>query len=343
LKKNFFQIVKIFFFLFIGFFSIWWFLNKLSPSEKQEIWKAITQANYWWLVISMVIGAFAHYIRALRWNLIIQPIGFNSPIKSTFSAVAVGYLGNFLMPRFGEFARCITLKKQVGVPFSSALGTVIIERMFDMIVFVLIFIAGLFLFFKQLQEIASGYLYELLNTFFKNGNIILIALIIFVMMITIIYFFRVKLQKKRLFLFLYTNVKKFIIGLTAISKMRKWILFIFYSLLIWICYFFMTWICFFALPETSELSISAGLAILAFGTIGIIVVQGGIGVFPLIVAETLVLFGILTTTGYAMGWLIWLSQTITIIIIGLFAFAYLTFKKALTIEDIRKYSTQDIE
>jgi len=342
LKKKVFQFFKIFIFLFIGIFSIWWFLHKLSVEEKREIWEAITQANYWWLLISIFIGALAHYIRALRWILIIEPIGFKPTIKSTFSAVAIGYLGNFLMPRFGEVARCVTMKNQEKVPFTSALGIVVVERIVDMILYAIIFIVGLFLFFKQLQEIATGYLYELFNIFLKKGNIILIFLIICVLIVVILYLFRNKLKDTRGFGFIYTNVKKFISGISSIAKMKKWTLFTFYSIFIWVCYFFMTWICFYALPETSGLGVSAGIAILAFGTIGIIVIQGGIGVFPLIVAETLVLFGILTTTGYALGWLIWLTQTLTVIIIGIFAFAHLTFKKSFKFEDIKEYSKEDI-
>jgi len=93
-------------------------------------------------------------------------------------------------------------------------------------------------------------------------------------------------------------------------------MFIFQSLFIWVLYFLMIYVCFFSLPETSHLGVGAALSMLIFGSIGIMVVQGGIGIYPAIIAETLVLYNITNTTGYALGWLTWSAQTLMIVIAG---------------------------
>ena len=105
-------------------------------------------------------------------------------------------------------------------------------------------------------------------------------------------------------------------GMQSLVKIKKLWLFIFYSLAIWGLYLMMAYFVFFSMPETAGLGIDAGLATLVFGTIGIMLVQGGIGIYPVIVAETLLLYSVESTKGYALGWLIWSSQTITIILLG---------------------------
>lgn len=335
-KNSFSRLLKLIFFLSIGFFSIWWFLNKLSPEEKTQIWTSIKEANYKWLLLAMSVGFISHFVRALRWNMLIEPLGHKPKNIDTFAAVAVGYIGNFIIPRFGEFARCASLNKTSKVPFSALFGTVIVERIFDMLVFMILFIIGLWFFVKQLSDYASGFLYTFINGF-SQKKLIFLGLIVLIGIIGLffIYYFRKKLRNYIFFGKIIDLLTKFRSGLLSMLKMKNWPLFIFYTVFIWVCYFFMTWLCFFALKETLDLPVSAAFAALAFGTVGIIVVQGGIGVYPAIIAETLVLFSVSYAFGYAMGWLIWLAQTVLLLAIGFWAFIYLSFNKKFSLNDIK--------
>lgn len=336
-KKTLIQTLKVLFFLGIGIFSIWWFLHILNPEEKKEILNAFARAKYQWLFASMLVGLIAHYIRALRWNMLIIPLGYHPKIKDTFAAVAIGYIGNFIIPRFGEIARCYSLRKTSNVPFTAAFGTVIVERIIDMLVFILLFIVGLYFFLSQLTDYAGGFLSKFLTGFSsdKIWILVLIASIGFIVLL-FMYLFRKTLGNKKGIGKVYQLFSKFKEGLLSLTRIKHWPLFIFYTLFIWVCYISMTWLCFLAIEETAVLSLKAAFASVTFGTVGIIVVQGGIGVYPAIVSEVLALFGTTLPVGYAMGWLTWISQTVLLILMGLWAVAYLVFIKGIKLNEIRK-------
>lgn len=343
-KKSSLQLLKILFFLSIGVFSIWWFLRLLSPDEKHEILLAFGRAKYGWLILSMFVGLVSHYIRALRWNMLILPLGFKPAVVDTFASVASGYIGNFIIPRFGEVLRCYVLKRTTGVPVSALFGTVIVERVIDMLVFLILFILGLYVFLRQLTNIASGYLSDFLNGFTRERIIMLILIIIAASAgLIFMYVLREKFSQKPVLNKIYSMFRTFRDGLFSLIKIKRWPLFIVYTVLIWVCYLLMTWLCFLALEETMHLSLIAAFASVTFGTIGIIVVQGGIGVYPAIVSQTLVIFGVSTSMGYAIGWLTWLAQTVILLLMGLWAVAYLFFRKGIKIHDIRQNQTENPE
>ncbi len=343
-KKSIVQILKILFFLGIGFFSIWGFLRILTPEEKKEILQSFKHVKYGWLVASMAVGFVAHYLRALRWNMLIEPLGVTPKIKDTFAAVAVGYIGNFIIPRFGELARCYVLKKTSGPAVSSLFGTVIVERVVDMLVFLFMFIMALYIFLKQMKNMASGFLADFMNSFTEQKIIMLIVIMIAgITLLVLMYVFREKIRNKPLLGKLYTLFVKLKEGLLALFRIKRWPIFVLYTFVIWGCYLIMTWLCFLALEETSHLPLMAAFASVTFGTVGIILVQGGIGVYPAIVSQTLVIFGVTTSMGYAMGWITWLAQTVILIIMGMWAIAYLMFIKGLKFNDIRKHSAENSE
>lgn len=116
-------------------------------------------------------------------------------------------------------------------------------------------------------------------------------------------------------------------GLKSLSQIRKPLLFFTYTIVIWFLYFLMMYLCFFCFPETSELSLGAGLSALVLGSIGIMVTPGGIGLYPAIIQETLMLYGIANTTGLALGWIAWTAQTIMILVVGGISLLLLSFNK----------------
>jgi hypothetical protein len=320
LKKNFSSVLKILFFLAIGVFFIWLFLRQLSPEQKSEIWHSFITANYSWVFLSIIIGILSHVVRAYRWRILMEPMGYHPKISNTLFAVMIGYLANMALPRLGEVTRCGVLNKYEKIPINNAIGTVIIERSIDMLVFILLFFINLFIFFDELNHYVDSKVYKPLVERLNISNEAYFYLYLFLFFFVAIFGFFFLIRKRISHLKIYQKTKEVITGfwngLWSVTKIKKPLLFIFQSLFIWVLYYAMIYVCVFSLPETSQLGPDAVLSMLIFGSIGIIVVQGGIGIYPAIIAETLVLYGIVNTYGYALGWLTWTAQTLMILVAG---------------------------
>jgi glycosyltransferase 2 family protein len=321
LSKKLLAALKILFFLSIGIFFIWIFLRKLTAEQKLEIWDSFIHADFKWLVLALVIGFFSHLLRAMRWKMLLAPIGYHPKLSNTFLAVMIGYFANMALPRLGEVTRCGVLNKYEKIPMNKSIGTVIVERSIDMVVFVVLFLINFIIFFDKLNKYVDEKVFRPLSEKFaysEEAAFYLILLISFIGIIVLFFFiFRKRLKK----LHFYDKTREILLGfwhgLWSVSRIKKPVTFIFQSFLIWILYFLMIYVCIFSLDETSHLGIGAGLSMLIFGSIGIMVVQGGIGIYPVIIAETLAIYGIQATTGYALGWLTWTAQTLLIVLVGI--------------------------
>jgi uncharacterized protein (TIRG00374 family) len=321
LKKAFINVLKVTFFLGLGIFFIWLFMHNLTPDEKQEIYDSFLNANYFWILVSFVFALLSHISRTLRWMILLEPMGYVPRKKNAFLALMIGYFANLALPRLGEITRCGILAKYEKIPIQKSFGTVVTERVLDVIMLGLIFVVSFFVHFNKLKLFKESALY--LNIADKcskieNPNTIFYGiLIILVLMIFLFLRFRHKISHLRIYIKIKNIFFGFLEGIKSLVTIKKPFWFIFHTLFIWMMYLSMTWIIFLCLPETSHLNLGVGLAVLVFGSIAIILVQGGIGIYPWIVAEILALFAISSTTGYAMGWLLWTGQTIMVIITGL--------------------------
>jgi hypothetical protein len=315
-------------FLGIGIFFIWLFLHNLTSQQIKEIFGSFGKANYWIIGLAIVLGIISHYTRAIRWKMLIKPMGYETGNRNTFFAVMIGYLANLALPRLGEVSRCTILSRYENVPFTKSFGTVVTERGIDLLIFVLLFFINLALQFDKLYAYIDQKIYQPLEAKFNlsfslAGSLTNIILVTLVVLVVLFFVFRKRLLKIRVISKLWDLIKGFLEGMKSVIYMKKPWLFVLYSLIIWGLYWLMAYLVYFSLPETSHLGPDAGLATLVFGTIGIMVVQGGIGIYPAIVAETLLLYGVASTKGYALGWLIWSSQTLTIILLGVLSFILL--------------------
>jgi uncharacterized protein (TIRG00374 family) len=279
-------------------------------------------ANYWWIILAIPLGILSHYVRAIRWKMLIETMAFKPRNSNMFFAVIIGYLANLALPRLGEVSRCTILTKYEEVPFNKAFGTVITERAIDMIVFIVLFFLNL----AFQAERLSGYINEKiyrpiqakLHLSYNLSGALLIIVIAFALIFGILFLvFRKKITGNKLYIKLEELVSGFIEGMKSLLKVRNLWLFGFYTFSIWALYLLMAYIVFFSIPGSSGLGIDAGLAVLVFGSVGFMVVQGGIGIYPAIVAETLMLYGVASAQGYALGWLIWTSQNLTIALGGI--------------------------
>jgi len=243
-------------------------------------------AHYIYIFIALAVGLISHLLRALRWNLLIKPLGFKVPARNSFIAVLIGYMVNFAIPRMGEVSRCVILNRTEKIPLNKLIGTVFIERIFDTICLLLIIIITFIAEYQRLKDLIYNYIYTPFLTHSAGIDIkliIIIGLIIIAMIIAailIIRFIRHKSANSKFMGKIHSLLTGFYAGIKTIKTMdRKWE-FILYSILIWTGYWMMTYIVFFSFDLTSGLGPLAGLAVLAIGSLGIVFPSpGGIGSF----------------------------------------------------------------
>jgi glycosyltransferase 2 family protein len=316
------NIIRFTVFLGIGIFFIWIFLRNLTAKEKHEIINSMSEANYWWIILAIPLGILSHYIRAMRWKMLIETMGYKPGNANMFFAVITGYFANLALPRLGEVSRCTVLTKYEDVPFEKSFGTVITERVLDMIVFIFLFFLNLALQAERLSGYIDEKIYKplqaKLHLSYGLSGAFAIVMISSIVILGIVYLiFRKRITHNKLYSKLKTILLGFVEGMKSLSKVRNLWLFFFYTFAIWALYLLMAYIVFFSIPASSGVGLGAGFAVLVFGSVGFMVVQGGIGIYPAIVAETLVLYGVASAQGYALGWLIWTSQNLTIVIVGI--------------------------
>ena len=323
------DILRMVVFLGIGFFFIYWFLLKLDAEQKAAIWLSFCKADYWWVLACVACSLLSHLVRALRWRLLFKPIGFHPGLSNTFGSVVVAYLGNLAFPRAGEVMRCATLRTSEEIPMEKSLGTVVTERIIDLLAFVVIVVIGMLAMFGQ----AKDWLYDTLSEKYNNlpnmGMILGIAA-----GLAIVAFVAYKLfWKKLLHIGIFKKINDLAIGMVDGVKSvfhmgtQRTILFLAYSAVIYLLYILGGVIIFQAFRDTSWLGMQAAFVVYLFGSVGMTFSQGGIGVYPVLVQLALAIYGISMEVGTACGWLLWGSQQAAVIVVGGIYITYFSIKK----------------
>jgi uncharacterized membrane protein YbhN (UPF0104 family) len=308
-------IIKFICFLAIGLGLIWLVTHNLTEKDKTEIINALHRANYWLLIPVMIVGVASHWYRAVRWKLLMVPIGYRPTTLNTFFAVMVGYLVNLAIPRLGEVTRCGIVARYEKVPADKLVGTMIAERAVDLLLLILIMVGTVLI---QIDLVGAFFTeHVILPIQQKIGNLNGWILLLIAILVIGLGLLGLRLLSRSKFGITIRNMARGVwAGFISIGKMEKKGWFIFYSILIWALYFAMMYLGFLCMEETRYLGVKAALAVLAFGSIGMIVTQGGIGAYQLLVQKTLMLYGVLGTTAYAFGWVVWIAQTLLVMILG---------------------------
>jgi uncharacterized protein (TIRG00374 family) len=264
---------------------LYWAFSK-SDLHWADIYKTAQTANYQWMIISIVIALISHLLRALRWEQLLGAMEYQPGTTRTLSAVMIGYFANFIVPRMGEVSRCGSLQKTANIPFEKSFGTVITERIVD--VLGLAILVGL-TFIVEWQPIQ-----QFIFPNFKLPPTILLAGIGAGGIAFLGFLWIRREQLLNLWEhFVETNkvgklLQGWFVGILSIKEVRNPSKFILYSLLIWIAYFANTYTLLLAFPISSSLSLSAGLTVLVMGTFGMATpTQGGIGAYHSLVASAL--------------------------------------------------------
>lgn len=298
---------------------IWLSLKSVAP-YKNDVINAFKGANYLWVIISLIISMFSHFLRAYRWNYLLNPLGHKVGLLNSNCYVFVCYFANYGIPRMGEITRCTLAAKYDKVPFEVALGTVITERIVDTLVFVIISVLTLCLQFSNLIGMANKYIFdpaaEKFNDLSQNPVKLTIIIAIVVILVGGFLFFRKRMAN--LFKGKFGNIiKGFGEGIGSIRKMEKPFMFVLLSFLIWASYFYSLYFCFLALKGTEGLGQSEALTLLLFGTFAVIFSPGGLGVYPVIFQAILVsTYAIDEVSAFALPWLSWGSQFVLLVFFG---------------------------
>lgn len=312
MKKNLISIVKIILPLGLGLFLIWLVFKDLSAVDIAEIKASFNEINYSFLILSVIFGVISHLSRAWRWKYPLNHLGYQPKLYNSFFSTMIGYLANMGIPRSGELLRCGVMSKYENIPFNKLVGTVIAERMADLLV-LCGFIAMVF--FLQI-DLLTGYLKEI--GFFKQISFTKMFILGASFFVVVIVSYLVLKRSKYSF---FEKLRKFLSGikqgLIAILTMPNRGKFILHTIFIWAMYFLMFYITIFSLPEVEILPISGIVTAFVLGGISIAATNGGIGAYPLAISSVLMLYGVDHNVGYAFGWATWIAQTAMIVIVGL--------------------------
>lgn len=304
--------LKVLFFVALGLVLAWLSLRNI-PAE--TLWQNFKSVNPYWLGLSLAIGLLSHVIRALRWNMLLEPAGYRVKPMNAFMAVMAGYFINLALPRTGEIARCGFANRYDKVPLNTGIGTVVAERAVDMLLLLVLFGLNFLIGYQRLQLYITEKFINPLSEKISTGMLIIGFAAAILLLIAFIFYQKKQKAKQK------EENKKgllegFIDGLKSVATVKKPLLFALSSLAIWACYFLMLLVAFQAHPATAELGLEACLSVFVFGTIGMIVTPGGIGAYPALIGQTLALYGIAEDAGTSLGWILWGGQTIMFILLG---------------------------
>jgi glycosyltransferase 2 family protein len=313
MKKTILTILQYILFLGLGIWIIYQMLHQLSDQQKTDLANAIKNANAWYLLPVFVIGFLSHLFRAMRWRYLLETVDLKPSLTNTTFAVLIGYIANLALPRAGEVAKCTVLAKYEKMPAHKMIGTIVAERAFDMVTLMVIALMA----FGLQAQFVSNYLATKMGAMsdkFESSKMILLVLGIGAVLsipVAVILYRRYKETKVGKF------VTELMRGVLSIIHMKKRWEFLGYTALIWAMYLLQLYIGFKCLPETAGLSMVVGLVVLVYGSLGMIVTPGGIGLYTLLVAQMLVAYGVNEVPAQAFGWIAWVAQTAVIIVLGL--------------------------
>ena len=307
----------------IAFTLLWFALKNYSLAELLD---DMLKVNYTWVFVSVAVSLLSHWFRAYRWNLLLKPLGYRDLTTTrTFMALMSGYLVNLAVPRMGEVTRCGMLKKMDDVPMTNTVGTVLTERLFDLIMLVSLLLLTLGLEFNLLKDFIYNFLNENLTKFdsilqslykvamWASG----ISAVLFVLAISFRKALKTRLSKFAFYEKFRSLGKQLLEGLLSFRKLENVGGFFFSTFMIWFCYFGMSYVVFFSIDGMENLGWVAGLAVTVFGGVAMTApVQGGIGAYHLIVPAVLLAYGIGGKDGLLYATVVHSSQTLSMLSVG---------------------------
>ena len=313
-RKTLVSAIKILLSLGVALF-LFWYLYKDGFADTLN---RLKQVDYRWVFASLVIGLTSHLARAYRWKLLLEPTKNYPSLLKCFMALMVGYLVNLAIPRLGELSRCLVLKRTAAIPVTSSLGTVVSERVLD--VLSLLFITGITLLieFDKLNRFFSSLFLEKFNSVAANAGLLVVLGLVVTLSLGILW---ITFKKRVMQSAWWAKVKSLLhqtwLGFISITRLQKPLQFWISTIVIWVLYYLTSYVVFFAMEPTSELGWKADMALLVMGGLAMSApVQGGIGAFHLLVAGLLVYYGVTREDGLSFAFLLHSTQMVLMISVG---------------------------
>ncbi|MFL5771570.1 MAG: lysylphosphatidylglycerol synthase transmembrane domain-containing protein [Flavisolibacter sp.] len=339
-------ILQYLFFFGLGILFVWLTVRDINRAQWQHIKNSVEQARHWLIIPACIFLLLAHYFRAIRWKILMEPLGYKPSTFNTFAAVMIGYLVNAGVPRLGEVVKCTLLSRYEKVRADRLVGTIVMERAVDVVCLLIVFVSALILEGGIIGEHVSS----AFSTFFKDNSghtsirkivIVISALLVVVL---ILYFLLKRFGHVDAVAKIRTVLKGILHGLNSIRLVQHKGWFVFQTISMWAMYLAATTTGIYALRETAHLGLGGGLTTLAVGSIGMILTPGGIGAYPLLVAKLMGWYGLdEKTIGTALGWLLWSVQTLIILLGGVVFFILFSYhNKKRKLEASEEFTEQNI-
>ena len=297
----------------LGILIIIYQYNKFTEDQIDEIVGYFKNANYYFVFLSVVVGFMGNTLRAYRWKYMLDHLGYKSTFANNFMAVNIGYLLNLTVPKSGEISRAVIVKKYNNIPFDKGFGTIVAERIIDIFFLLFFMLLAVLLQYNIVKAfILDKIPVQLLTVLFIAGMVSLITLIL-------VY----KYSKIKMILVLKEKISGLKEGLLSVVHMEKKGTYFFQTVLIWLSYVLTYVIATMVIPETSTLTIGAIMTSFVVGSIAIAFTNSGFGAYPFLTSKILLFYAIAEPAGTAFGWIIWTSQMLLIIFLGVLSFIML--------------------
>jgi hypothetical protein len=299
--------------LAVGVFLCGYAYSQFTEEQLSQVKTTFLSANYYYIGFSVFLGFLSDFSRAIRWEFLLRPLGYRTSLLHRTMAVFIGYLVNVTIPRSGEVSRALLVSNYDEVPIDQSLGTIISERVIDMLLLLLFTAVAFVLQFEVISTfLLSKIPFQKLLWLLIGGGLLFVVLLYFIYN-----------SQNKLFIKLKNFLNGIKEGVLSVLKIRHKLLFLLHTLFIWAMYFLMFYIPFFALPETANISLPNVLTAFVVGSFAMTFTNAGFGSYPFFIAEVLLLFGVATPIGTAFGWLVWSSQFAMTLILGGLSFVLL--------------------
>lgn len=311
---------------------LWFVFKDINLSEMLD---RFVRSDWRWIAISCFFLLLAHITRAWRWGMLMEPLGYKPNLLNSTVSVLTGYFANYIVPRMGEVTRCGTLYRLERIPVNLSFGTVVAERIFDVVILLILIGLNFILEFERLSTFFTDFFQSKMGgNGTGNGGLLWVLIGFMVVAIPVAIFairsksLHEKLKKNKLAAKIIEFVQGMLQGLLSIKQLKSPGLFILSTVLIWVLYFLVSYVLFFCIPETSELGPLAGLTLLVVGAIGMTApTQGGIGAYHLLVGNVMILYGLSQSDGITLATFIHGAQMLFMLAIGALAFLFVLIKK----------------
>ena len=328
------KILQYLLFIGIGGGLIWYSIASgiINPTK---LWEDVSSANLWWVGLMVILMFIAHGSRAARWQMLLEPLGYKPSFMNVNNAIWLGYFANNLVPRLGEVTRCSQLYKSDNIPVDKSLGTVVTDRIFDVVTLFILLIVHFILDFDKLWAFVNQQLSQNKGSESGSSNLIYIILGIVILIGIVSFIFRKSIVEIALIQTVIEKLKGLLDGLFSIKHLKNPKLFLFYSAMIWAMYWAMGYVLFLAIPKFADLPPIAGLTFLVSGALAMILPSpGGAGTITAIVSPVLVtMYGLSRDDAGTLATFVQSSQMLVTLIVGAVIFLISIFVKKKKVND----------